>query len=183
MRDILDKIRLDLNKSKIKTSISVCKGDTISRTICITLLNSGIVYDIPDDAIATLLATKPDGRKVYNDCVIQENEICYTIKNQLIAIAGDVECQIKITAKDGTVIYSPVFAIRVYEKTFDENILESTNDYSALQTYCIRAENAAKNLESTAGNMEETVRASKESKNIEKSIAYILLAMNSDIGG
>ena len=98
-------------------------------------------------------------------------------------VEGDVECQIKLTANDGTVIHTPAFIIRVYEKLFDESILESTNDYSAMQTYCMRAENAAKNLESTAGNMEETVRASKESKNIEKSIAYILLAMNSDIGG
>ena len=183
MRDVVDKIRLDLNKPKVRTSVSVCRGDTISRTICITLLNSGVVYEIPNDAIATLSAIKSDGRKVYNDCVIQENEICYTIQNQLIATAGDVECRIQITASDGTVIHSPVFIIRVYEKLFDESILESTNDYSALQTYCIRAESAANNVESTAKKMEETVRASKESKTIEQSIAYILLVMNSDVGG
>lgn len=183
MQDVIDKIRLDLNKQKVRTSVSVCRGDTISRTICVTLLNSGAVYEIPDKAIATICATKPDGRKVYNDCVIQENEICYTIKNQLIATAGDVECQITLVANGGTVIHSPEFIIRVYEKLFDESILESTNDYSALQTYCMRAENAANNIERTAENMEETVKASKESKNIEKSIAYILLAMNSDVGG
>lgn len=183
MQDVIDKIRLDLNKSKVRTSISVCRGDTISRTICITLLNNGTVYEISDKSIATLLATKPDGRMVYNDCVIQGNEICYTIKNQLIAVAGDVECQIKLTANNGTVIHTPVFIIRVYEKLFDESILESTNDYSAMQTYCMRAENAATAVESAARNMEETVSASKESKSIEKSIAYILLAMNSDVGG
>ena len=105
MQDVIDKIRLDLTKSKVRTSISVCRGDTISRTICITLLNNGTVYEISDKSIATLLATKPDGKRVYNDCVIQGNEICYTIKNQLIAVAGDVECQIKLTANDGTVIH------------------------------------------------------------------------------
>lgn len=180
MQEVVDKIRLDLNKSRTRTSISICKGNTLSRSIYITLLNSGAVYEIPDNAIATLFATKPDGRVVYNDCVIQDNEICYSVKNQMIATVGDVVCQIKIISQDGAELFTPEFIIRVYEKTFDESILESTNDYSALQTYCLRAESAAKKLESQTENMEETVRASKESKNIEKSIAYILLAMNSN---
>lgn len=182
MRDVVNKIRIDLNNQRTRLSVSICKGDTISRTIYITLLNSGIVYDIPDDAIATLLATKPDGKVVYNDCTICGNEIAYTVTNQLIAVAGDVECQIKLTAGDGTEITSPAFIIRIYERLFDETVLESTNDYSALQSYCIRAENAAKGIEATANNISERVNVVStectESKNIANSAAYILLLIN-----
>lgn len=182
MRDVVNKLRIDLNMQRIKSSVSICRGDTLRRTIYITLLNSGTVYDIPNDAIATLLATKPDGKKVYNDCTICGNEIVYTVTNQLIAVTGDVECQIKLTACDGTEITSPAFIIRVYERLFDETILESTNDYSALQSYCIRAENAAKGIESTAENISEAVKTVStectESKNIANSAAYILLLVN-----
>lgn len=182
MRDVVNKIRLDLNLQKVRPSVSICKGDTLRRTIYITLLNSGTVYDIPDDAIATLLATKPDGKTVYNDCTICGNEIAYTVTNQLIVVEGDVECQIKLVAGDGTEITSPVFIIRVYEKIFDESILESTNDYSALQSYCIRAETAAKGIESTAENISEKVTAVStectESRNIANSAACILLLVN-----
>lgn len=182
MRDVVNKIRLDLNLQKVRPSVSICKGDTLRRTIYITLLNSGTVYDIPDDAIATLLATKPDGKTVYNDCTICGNEISYTVTNQLIVVEGDVECQIKLVAGDGTEITSPVFIIRVYEKIFDESILESTNDYSALQSYCIRAETAAKGIENTAEQLSGAVASVStectESKNIANSTACILLLVN-----
>lgn len=182
MRDTVNKIRLDLDRQKIRTSVSVCKGDTLSRTLYITLIHNGIVFDIPDDTIATLIATKPDGKSVYNDCTIHENEIGYTITNQLIVMEGDVECQVNLTLSDGTVITSPVFIIRVYSKFFDDKILESTNDYSALQSYCIRAETAAKEVEGKVGNIVDTVKnvsnESQASKSIENSLAYIMLVMN-----
>lgn len=158
MQEVVDKIRIDLNKSKTRTSISICRGDTLCRCIYITLLNSGTVYEISGNVIATLLAQKPDGRMVYNDCVIQDNEICYTVTNQMIAAAGDVVCQIKLTSDKGEELYTPEFIIRVYEKTFDESILESTNDFSALQQYCIRAEQAAEGIETTANSLKEAVR-------------------------
>lgn len=158
MKDTVNKLRIDLDRQKTRTSVSICKGDTLSRTIYVTLLNSGCVFDIPDSAIATLLAKKPDGKIVYNDCVTNGNEISFTITNQLIAVAGDIECQIKVTCDD-KVITSPVFLIRVYERLFDETILESTNDYSALQTYCSRAEKAAAKIDETIGNISESIKA------------------------
>lgn len=177
MKDTVNKLRIDLDRQKTRTSVSICKGDTLSRTIYITLLNSGCVFDIPDSAIATLIATKPDGKTVYNDCSIHGNEISYTITNQLIAVAGDVECQVKITSGE-TIITSPVFIIRVYERLFDESILESSNDYSALQTYCARAENAAKVAEKKADNFIETEKTAFSAKNIADSAAYMILTMN-----
>lgn len=154
-KEVINKIRIDLDRQKIRTSVSICKGDTLSRVFYITLLNSGVVYEIDDKAIATLFATKPDGKQVYNDCAIIGNEVVYTVTNQLITTEGDVECQIKITHADGTEVNSPPFVIRVYEKLFDESILESTNDYQALQTYCIRAEEAYLKAEKKLNEMDQ----------------------------
>ncbi len=155
--EVINKIRIELTEQKRRTSVSICRGDTISRIICITLLNCGSVYEIPDKAIATLSAVKPDGKTVYNDCVINGNEIQYTITNQLITVSGDVECQIKLTVGDLN-ITTPVFIIRVYEKLFDESILESSNDYTALQTYCARAEIAAENAEGILKDTKESIK-------------------------
>lgn len=182
MQEVVDKIRLDLNKSRIRTSISICKGDTLCRSIYITLLNSGAVYEIPFNAIATLLAKKPDGRTVYNDCVIQDNEICYTVKNQLIAAAGDVVCQIKITSDNGAELYTPEFIIRVYEKTFDESILESTNDYSALQTYCMRAENAAQSIFEITDTMKASLKSVSSECQKAKEIAKTAMMVEEHTG-
>lgn len=157
-RDVVNKIRLDFGKERIRTSVSICKGDTLSRIICITLLNEGMVYEIAEDAIATLMATKPDGKVVYNDCSISGNEISYTVTNQLISTAGDVECQIKLTTSDGGEVASPVFLLRVYERLFDESIVESANDYQALQVYCLRAQEACVKTEA---RLEEMIQIKK----------------------
>lgn len=157
-RDVVNKIRLEFGKERIRTSVSICKGDTLSRVICITLLNEGAVYEIPENAIATLLATKPDGKTVYNDCSISGNEIGYTVTNQLISTVGDVECQVKITTSDGGEVTSPVFLIRVYERLFDESIVESSNDYQALQVYCLRAQEACAKTEA---RLEEMIQIKK----------------------
>lgn len=175
--DVVNKLRIELNNQKIRTSVSICKGDTISRTICITLLNSGTVYDIPTNAIATLMAVKPDGKTVYNDCTIQGNEIQYNVTNQLITMEGDVECQIKLTMEGNVVLDSPVFVLRVYGKLFDESILESTNDFSALQSYCIRAETAAEKTENVIRDTRESVKAvATECNDIRELVEQTILA-------
>ncbi len=159
MKDTINKIRLDLDKEEIRTSVSIAKGTTLGRTLYITLLNGGTPYPIPDGAIATLTAIKPDGKDVYNDCALIGDEIVYSVSNQLIAEVGDVRCQVILTLPDLTRIPSPVFLIRVYERLFDESVLESTNEYSALQTYCIRAQEAAVKAELVVATTKAAMQA------------------------
>lgn len=159
MKAVLNKIRLDMTKPKIRTSVSICKGDTNSRQICITLVSSGVVYEIPDNSIAVLLATKPDGKKVYNDCSINGNEIIFDVTTQLIASSGDVECQVELSDAEGTILTSPAFVIRVYEKLLDNSVMESINEYKALTAFCTNAENAAVRAENNAEQIEEQLKA------------------------
>lgn len=148
-----------MTKPKIRTSVSICKGDTNSRQICITLVSSGVVYEIPDNSIAVLLATKPDGKKVYNDCSINGNEIIFDVTTQLIASSGDVECQVELSDAEGTILTSPAFVIRVYEKLLDNSVMESINEYKALTAFCTNAENAAVRAENNAEQIEEQLKA------------------------
>lgn len=159
MKAVLNKIRLDMTKNKIRTSVSICKGDTNSRQICITLINSGAVYEIPDNAVAVLLATKPDGKRVYNDCTVNGNEIVFDVTTQLIAYEGDVECQIELSDVNGTILTSPIFIIRVYEKTLDSTVLESLNEYKALTAFCTNAEAAATRAEENATQIDAQLKA------------------------
>lgn len=158
MKDVINKIKLDLAKDKIRTSVSMRRGDTLSRAFHITLLNSGQVYEIPDGAIAALVATKPDGKTVYGDCVISGNEIIYHVSNQMVTTVGDVECQIELAGSDGALLPSPVFILRVYDKLLNEEVLESSNEYKALQSYCARAEEAATAAAENAKTAKESLK-------------------------
>ena len=84
-----------------------------------------------EDAVI-LRATKPDGTEVFDYCEVSGTAVTYLIKGQLIAAAGRVRCDLNVTGADGSVLYSPAFDIFVECDKFNGEIIESSNDFSAL---------------------------------------------------
>ena len=78
--DIVANLRLELERERTRVRTSVRCGDTKTITYHFTLLQSGKIYDLADALMATIYITKPDENVSYNDCVIDGNEIYYTLK-------------------------------------------------------------------------------------------------------
>ena len=100
-------------------------GDRIE----IFLRRAGEPYSPDSSMSARMLAKKPDGTALYNDCEIDGDKIIYTVTSQTIAAPGTVECQLRLTSETED-IYLPKFDIIV-----SDNIaagIESTDEYNAL---------------------------------------------------
>lgn len=165
MRDVTEKIILDLDRKTMNHSVSMKLGDTKTRELCITLKNCGVVYPLDGTLFAIIKAIKPDGTKVYNDCVIRGNEIRYTVKNQVIAMEGVVTCELELYGSDGSLLTSPQFYIEVYKDLFSDNVVESENEYSGIQEalkICQEAQSASCDAKVAAENAKDAAEESKD---------------------
>ena len=159
--------------------ISVRQGDTKTRSLHFTLMQSGKIYDLSDVLVAAVSIVKPDGKVCYNDCVIDGSEIQYEVTTQTINVLGECIGQIELSMQDGAVITSPEFVIYVYNKILDPNIIESQNEYKSLvqqvaqaEDYCNQAEqyktlseNAERNISAMESGFTEKATALEEYQN------------------
>ena len=170
--DVVQNIRLELSKPKVRTIISVRKSDTRTRTIHVTLTMNGCVYELDNAMMAIFNAEKPDGKRCYNDCVISGNEIQYTVTTQTINVLGECKCNIEVTFMDGSVITSPEFLIMVYDKNVDETDVQSQNEYTALTQQVVQAKKYEESaLMSASSAAEYASNAEASANNAETSRA------------
>ena len=172
-------MRLDLDHERTRPRISVRQGDTKTRSLHFTLMQSGKIYDLSDVLVAAVNIVKPDGKVCYNDCVIDGSEIQYEVTTQTINVLGECIGQIELSMQDGAVITSPEFVIYVYNKILDPNIIESQNEYKSLvqqvaqaEDYCNQAEqyktlseNAERNISAMESGFTEKATALEEYQN------------------
>lgn len=155
--NVINNIRLDLNKEMQRVSVSVRKNDTTTRRLDITLVDHGKVVSLENASIALLMAEKPDGRQLYNDCVINGDEIQYTLTTQTINVVGEVKCQVQVTYSDGSMLTSPIFLIAVYSPMVNDTVVESMNEYEAVSQFVVQAEQSA--LQSAASARDSATSA------------------------
>lgn len=132
MESVINKIRIPLDKPLSRIVVSVKKNDANTRKLCITLTNNGVVYELKNIKMAAVKGIKPDNTIFYNDCVIDCNEIQYTLTSNSIAVEGCVKCEIVLYGDDTEVITSARFDIYVYDSVFDDDVIESTDEYNLL---------------------------------------------------
>lgn len=130
MQEVRNKLKLSLDRPLSRCSVSVKKNDTFTRTLYITLVNNGSVYVLDNVQVAAVKAVKPDGHRIYNTCIIRDNEIIYQMTNQTICVPGTVHCELKLFGYDGETLTTAEFSIEVYENLFDDGELESVDEYN-----------------------------------------------------
>ena len=124
---------LDIHEDHSNVCLNVKKGDTNSRKLYITLMENGNPYEISEDCYAVFTATKPDGKLLYNDCVIEDDTIIYELTPQTTAASGVMDCEIQLYGADDALLTSPKFIIVVDDTVYDtENEIVSSDEYKAL---------------------------------------------------
>ena len=131
MKDSAYKISLDINEHGSQAVLKAKKTDT-GRKIYISLRAGGTPYTIAEDCYAVFTATKPDGSILYNACTIENNEIVYEFTEQTCAAVGRNRCEIKLYGLDDKLITSPRFALLVDGTVYPDELVESTDEFSAL---------------------------------------------------
>lgn len=126
------KITLDIHQIVAPVSVRVKKGNT-ARRLLIHLAERGYPYHISEDCYAVFTAKKPDGKVVFNKCIIEECVIRYDFTEQTVAAVGLVDSEIILYGSDGKQLTSASFHIIVEDTIYDtETEIESTDEYNAL---------------------------------------------------
>lgn len=126
------KISLDIHDHGSNVSLKAKKGDT-GRLLYITLMDGSKPYTITGECYAVFTAKKADGNKLYNECSIIGNTICYAFTPQTTSSVGKAECEIKLYGADDKLLTSARFALMVGDTVYNEgDEVESEKEVSAL---------------------------------------------------
>ena len=143
MNDSIKRISLDIHSTGSMETVNVKKGDT-ARKLIISLVDGGQPYIISEDCSAKFYGKKPDRTVLFNYCTIKDNTIIYNITGDTVAVEGRVNCEIMLIGADGKLITSPKFTINVFGTVYDDNAIESSNEFNALTMLVVDTQKAIK---------------------------------------
>ena len=158
MNDSIYRISLDVHEHGSQTVLKAKHTDT-GRTLCISLRHGGTPYPVTLDVYAVFKATKSDGTIIYNACTIEGGEIIYEFTEQTCAAIGRSSCEIALYDMDGNHITSPRFTLLVDGTIYPDDVVESTDEFSALTDLI------AKTLSSNDAATEATSKANAATDN------------------
>lgn len=135
------------------------RGDTGMREFSFSFVSGTDPFVIPEGAMATLFARLPDGCTVFTNCVICGNKVTLPLlagaeAPSLTSLAGMVECELRLTGADGSVLTSPAFSILVEDILQDDGAIEAESSFSALTEALTRVLDCETGLESKISKTE-----------------------------
>ena len=132
MDSLIYKINLDCLRKDSQAIVNAKIGEASGRKIVFTLYEGRAPFFVPSDTTVVFRAKKPSGAALYNNCVVDDGKIEYTITSQTVAEKGVFPCEIQIIGADNKVIYTPCITLNVTENLYSDSEIESSDEYSAL---------------------------------------------------
>ena len=126
------KVNLDCLRKDSQAIINAKVGEANGRKVVFTLYEGRTAFFVPDGASVIFRAQKPDGTILYNNCVIDDGKVEYTITSQTVAVAGVYACELQIVS-DGRIIYSPYVTLNVMDNLYADTEVESSNEFTELE--------------------------------------------------
>lgn len=119
MNDSVYRISLDVH-SAVSQAQLVCRRGETGRILQITLTERGEGYTIAAGCLAELAALLPDGSILKNAATIDGDTITYKLTTGTTALAGVLECEIRLTDYNGELLVSPRFTLVVYDTVYSD---------------------------------------------------------------
>ena len=133
MDSLINKINLDCLRKDSQAIVNAKIGEASGRKIVFTLYEGRAPFFVPSDTTAVFRAKKPSGAVLYNNCVVDDGKIEYTITSQTVAEKGVFPCEIQIIGADNKVIYTPCITLNVTENLYSDTEVESSNEFTELE--------------------------------------------------
>lgn len=103
----------------------------IGRGVMLTLTANNAVL-VPENESLFVYVKKPDGTKVYADCVLAGNQVQIDFTQQMLAVPGILEAELQMIDASGNNITTPIFLIDNQASNIDYAALESSDEFKAL---------------------------------------------------
>lgn len=126
------KVNLDCLRKDSQAIINAKVGEANGRKVVFTLYEGRTAFFVPAGVSVIFRAQKPDGTILYNNCVIDDGKVEYTITSQTVAMAGVYACELQIVS-DGRIIYSPYVTLNVMDNLYADTEVESSNEFTELE--------------------------------------------------
>lgn len=142
---VVNYVKIDFCKNQ-EIIVPSMQYDSGCRWIRLKLYNNGTPMNLSGIQVR-IIAVKPDGKEVFKDCVIidaQNGVAEFEITNQIVLVAGEVECQVKLMKQD-KLLSSDIFTLFVNRGLMPKN-LESKNQLNVLVDALNRVENLEQKL-------------------------------------
>lgn len=133
MDSLIHKINLDCLRKDSQAIVNAKIGEASGRKIVFTLYEGRAPFFVPSDTTVVFRAKKPSGAVLYNNCVVDDGKIEYTITSQTVAEKGVFPCEIQIIGTDSKVIYTPCITLNVTENLYSDTEVESSNEFTELE--------------------------------------------------
>jgi hypothetical protein len=127
-------IEVDLYKP-YPLPIMEAQQNNIGRGAVVTLKANGAIIQPTNEGL-TFWAKKPDGTVSFLAATLTGNNIQMDFTNQMLALPGMVQVEIRLTSGSGeeeTDISTPIFVVRVNPSNINDSGVESQNEFTALQ--------------------------------------------------
>lgn len=150
--EILTPIDVNLTQPPItRPIVNVKQGDN-ARGLLITLWSDGNVLSLTTESV-NIYVKKPDGTEIYNSCSIVDGKVKAMFTTQMVAVVTSelpIELQIISQSEDNQpqILSTPIAYINVMPTNIDSSAIESTNEFTALETALAQANSLLQNLAS-----------------------------------
>lgn len=121
---------LDVQEIGSQVFLTVKQGDT-NRRLIINLTEGHEPYTIAEGCTAVLAGTKADGNVIFNNAVIEGNNIIYDFTEQTVAAVGSMKCEIRLYM-EWRKLCSPNFTISVLPDAVSDAQIQSLTEVNTL---------------------------------------------------
>lgn len=161
--NIIRHIKVDLYGDTQHFAVAAKQMDMGTRYVGVTLLEDGVVYEIPDNAEIIINMTKPDKTHVHNDGEKSGNEALVPLTRGILMVHGTAQCEIQLY-QNGALLTSATFEMEIFPSQRDESEIVHSGEYTRLENTIAAAREALQIAQDTQNSIDaaEALRVAAE---------------------
>lgn len=154
---------LDLVPSGTPLVVYVSQFDKGGRRLSFTLYKDNVAFTLPTGASATILGTKPDQIAFMYAMQTSGDKIYIDVTEQMTAVAGPVQCEIRVSNTSGEQIGSSNFIIYCEKTPLDSDAVISETDIPVFEELVAQANTAAAEANTASEQAQQYAQQAQES--------------------
>ena len=158
--EIIRHIKVDLYGDTQHFAVAAKQMDMGTRYIGVTLMEDGVVYEIPDNVEVIINMTKPDKTHVHNDGEKSGNEALIPLTRGMLQVHGTALCEVQLY-QNGALLTSATFEMEIFPSQRDESEIIHSGEYTRLENTIAAAREALQIAQDTQNTIDAAEAVAK----------------------